>query len=283
MTLLSLWSQIIALIPFEWTQYTFMQHALLAVILVSPLFGLLGSMVVNNQMAFFSDAIGHSALTGIAIGVILGISQPLWSMVLFSLVLAASITWLRKHSRASTDSIIGLVMSCMVALGIAILSKGGGFNRYSRYLIGDILSITGNDLLILAVTILLFLIYWIPGFNRLLLVSINGSLARSRGINVWITHGIFAIVTAFVVSISIQWIGILVINALLIVPATAARNISRSVRSYMLISFLICLISGISGLIISFYLSVASGATIVLCAALCYCCTLVLNRIGISK
>jgi zinc transport system permease protein len=283
MTLLALWSQIVSIIPFEWTQYRFMQHALLAVILVSPLFGLLGSMVVNNQMAFFSDAIGHSALTGIAFGVLLGISQPLWSMVIFSLLLAFVITWLRKHSRASTDSIIGLVMSIMVALGIAILSKGGGFARYSRYLIGDILSITGTDLLLLAVVLILFLMYWIFGFNRLLLVSINGSLARSRGKNVWLTHGIFAMVTALVVSISIQWIGILVINALLIVPATAARTITRSIRSYMIISFSVCFISGISGLIISFYLSIATGATIVLCSALCYSVIMVFNRLGILK
>ena len=128
-----LWSSLVGMLPFHWAEFGFMQMALLAVLVVAPLFAFLGCMVVNNQMAFFSDAIGHSALTGIAIGVILGVVNPVWSMTLFSLCLAVGITLLRKYGTASADTIIGIVMSFTVATGIVILSRGGGFSRYSRY------------------------------------------------------------------------------------------------------------------------------------------------------
>jgi zinc transport system permease protein len=273
------WTSLVSSLPFEWTQFTFMHNALLAVLIVSPLFAFLGCMVVNNQMAFFSDAIGHSALTGIAIGVVIGVADPLWSMVLFALLLAIGITTLRRYSAASGDTVIGIVMSFTVALGIVILSRGGGFNRYSRYLIGDLLSITPSDIIMLFIVIMVFMIVWILFFNRILLVSINTSLARSRKIPVWITQGVFAIITALIVTLSIQWVGILVINALIILPATASRNIARSIKEYLWFSALLSVIAGVSGLLTSYYLSTATGATIVLFSMVLYVCALIAGRI----
>lgn len=273
------WTSLVSSLPFEWTQFTFMHNALLAVLIVSPLFAFLGCMVVNNQMAFFSDAIGHSALTGIAIGVVIGVADPLWSMVLFALLLAIGITTLRRYSAASGDTVIGIVMSFTVALGIVILSRGGGFNRYSRYLIGDLLSITPSDIIMLFIVIMVFMIVWILFFNRILLVSINTSLARSRKIPVWITQGVFAIITALIVTLSIQWVGILVINALIILPATASRNIARSMKEYLWFSALLSVIAGVSGLLTSYYMSTATGATIVLFSMVLYVCSLIAGRI----
>jgi len=111
-------------LPFAWSQHTFMKNALLAVLLVSPVFAIMGTMVVNNKMAFFSDTIGHSALTGIAIGVLLGFQDPLWIMVIFSVLLAVAISLLKNMTGASTDTVIGAVSATMVALGIVILSRG---------------------------------------------------------------------------------------------------------------------------------------------------------------
>jgi len=261
-------------LPFSWTHYTFMKNALLAVLLVGPIFAVMGTMVVNNKMAFFSDTIGHSALTGIAIGVLLGFQDPLWIMVIFSVLLAVAISMLKSLTGASTDTIIGAVSATMVALGIVILSRGGGFNKFSRFLIGDLLSITPNELLLLAFTLAGVILLWGVMFNKFLLAGINSSLALSRGIPVRLVDTLFCITTAVIVTISIQWVGILIINSLLILPAAAARNISSNMRQYHVFSLLITLTSGVTGLLMSYYWSTATGATIVLFAALFYLGTL---------
>ena len=170
--------------PFSWTEHQFMLNALLAVLLVAPLFGMLGTMVVNNRMAFFSDTIGHSALTGIGIGVIMGLNQPLWAMIIFAVFMAVTISLLKEYTLTSTDTVIGVFSAVAVAAGIVILSRGGGFNKYSSYLIGDLLSISPEEIKILFIVSMIFLGYWFYSFNSLLLLSISPSLARSRGIYV---------------------------------------------------------------------------------------------------
>jgi zinc transport system permease protein len=266
---MSLWYNLIDfLLPFEWAHYVFMKNALLGVLLVTPMFGLLGTMVVNNKMAFFADALGHSALTGIAIGVILGISNPIWSMLAFSLMLAVVIIKVKNVNTSSTDTIIGVFASTAVALGVVILSFRGGFTKYSIYLIGDLLSISPIDLLILPIIFVIVIIIWTIAFNKLLLVSVNQLLARSRGINVEFYEYLFTITVAVIVTISIQWVGVLIISSMLVLPAAAARNISSNIRQYHIYSIAIALISGLSGLILSYFLGSASGATMVLISSL---------------
>jgi zinc transport system permease protein len=266
---MSLWYSIVDfLLPFDWAHYTFMKNALLGVLLVTPMFGLLGTMVVNNKMAFFADALGHSALTGIAIGVILGIKNPIWSMLVFSLMLAVAIIKVKNVNTSSTDTIIGVFSSTAVALGVVILSFRGGFTKYSVYLIGDLLSISKMDLLILPIIFILVVIIWSIAFNKLLLVSVNQLLARSRGINVEFYEYLFTIIVAVIVTISIQWVGVLIISSMLVLPAAAARNISNNIRQYHIYSVSIALFSGVAGLILSYFLGSASGATMVLIASM---------------
>lgn len=260
-----LWNNLLNLLPFEWSQHLFMQHALLAVILVTPIFGMMGTMVVNNRMAFFSDTLGHSALTGIALGVILGLRDPLISMLAFALAMAIALCVVKKLTRSSTDTIIGVFSASAIALGIVILSRGGGFTRYSRFLIGDILSITTMEIAALGTVLSLVLIYWFFLFNKLFLVSINPVMACSRGVRVLLTEALFTVLVAVIVTISIQWIGILIINSLLILPAAAARNLASNMQSYHLGAILISVLAGIAGLILSYYWGTAAGATIVLC------------------
>jgi len=255
-------------LPFEWAQYTFMLNALLAVLLVTPLFGVLGTMVVNNKMAFFSDALGHSALTGIAIGALLGMQDPLAAMLAFAIILAIGISIVKASGTSSPDTIIGVFSSTAIALGIVILSRGGGFAKYSNYLIGDLLSISSQQIIMLLVILVIVLLFWAGFFNQLLLVSVNPSLARSRSVNIRAVEIVFSIIMAVVVTVSIQWVGILIINSLLVLPAAAARNIAVNMRQYHAISLLIALISGISGLILSYYWGTATGATIVLITSL---------------
>jgi zinc transport system permease protein len=250
-----------------------MKNALLGVILVTPMFGFLGTMVVNNKMAFFSDALGHSALTGIAIGVVLGVSNPIWAMLGFSIILSVTIVKVKSANTASTDTVIGIFSSTAVALGIVILSFRGGFTKYSTYLIGDLLSITPKDLTILFFVLIMVLILWMKIFNKLLLVSINHSFARSKGINIKLYEYMFTIIVAVVVTISIQWVGVLIISSMLVLPAAAARNIACNVRQYTIYSIIIALVSGVSGLIISYFLGSASGATMILVSSVFFAIT----------
>lgn len=279
-----LWYSLVdLLLPFGWLQHAFMKNALLGVLLVTPIFGLLGTMIVNNRMAFFSDSLGHSALTGIAIGVIFGNAfpmltiNPIWSMLFFSVLITIAILMVKEANTASTDTIIGVFSSTAVALGIVILSRNGGFAKYSVYLIGDLLSISSTDLLTLGIVFVSVIGLWIVIFNKLLLASMNPSLARSRGINVRLYEYLFALIMAVIVTISIQWVGILIISSLLILPAASSRNIAKNMRQYHVYSVLIALISGVSGLILSFYWGTATGATIVLISSAFFAVTLIMK------
>lgn len=269
------------LLPFGWLDHTFMKNALLGVLFVTPIFGLLGTMIVNNRMAFFSDSLGHSALTGIAIGVILGIKNPIWSMLFFSVLITIAILVVKEANTASTDTIIGVFSSTAVALGIVILSRNGGFNKYAVYLIGDLLSISPSDLLTLGIVFIVVIVLWIVIFNKLLLASMNQSLASSRGINVRLYEYLFAMIMAIIVTISIQWVGILIISSLLILPAASSRNIAKNMRQYHSYSVLIALISGVSGLILSYFWGTATGATIVLVSSAFFAFTFIIKlRLG---
>ncbi|EKX94840.1 metal ABC transporter permease [Selenomonas sp. oral taxon 138] len=266
-----------ALLPLAWMEYTFMKNALLAILLMTPLFGLLSTMVVSSRMAFFSDSLGHGAFTGIAIGVLVGIFAPLTSLILFSIAFALLITYIKHRTAASADTVIGVFSSTAIAVGLMIMSHGGGFSKFSPLLIGDILSITPADLAgLLAVDAVVFA-GWMLLFNRLLLLSVNASLARSRGVSIFAVEALFAALLAVVVAVSIQWVGILIINALLVLPGAAARNLAGSVKAYHLLSVLIALGAGLVGLFAAYYFGIAAGAAIVAAAALMFFFSLALS------
>ncbi len=254
----------------NWLSYGFMKNALLATLIITPLFGILGTMAVNNNMAFFSDALGHSALTGIALGVLLGIDNEIISLVAFGVVIALTVTRVKSTKTASTDTVISVFSSASIALGLVILSYGGGFAKYSTYLIGDILSVSKTEIWTLFFVLLAVMIIWAFLYNKLLLLSVNRELAASRGVKVTLVENIFVVIVATVVMLSIKWVGILLINSLLILPAAAARNISRSSRQHLVISVIIAVFCGVFGLMSSFYLDTAAGATIVLFLAIVF-------------
>ena len=260
------WYWLSGLLPCDWAQFTFMQNALLAVLLASPLFAMLGCMVINSQMAFFSDVVGHAALTGIAIGAILGLADPTASMLVFAILLAIAVVVLRRYSASSTDTVIGLVMAFAVALGVVLLSRGGGFGKYSRYLIGDILTITPGEIARLILLLLVVTVVWTLFYNRILLVTLHRPLARSRGVAVWTLECLFAVMIAVVVTVCIPWIGLLVINSLILLPAAASRNFARNSAVYFWGAIAVSLVAGVAGLIGSYYWATATGATIVLFA-----------------
>lgn len=266
-------------LPFAWLEPTFMKNAFLAVLVAAPLFGGLGSFVVSNNMAFYSDAIGHSALTGIALGIILGIKNPILSMVVFSLLLGCAIITVKTKGKTSADTIIGVFSSAAVALGLVLLSTTGNFAKYQKYLVGDILSIQPSEIALLLVVALLVIIIWTLFYNKMLLTNMHRTFAKSRGVSVFFIEQLFALTTALIVAVSIHWTGLLVINSLLVLPAAAARLVTRSSRSYVLTSVLISLLSSVIGLIISYYWDSVSGATIVLVNTVAFVVCLILGSL----
>jgi zinc transport system permease protein len=258
------------ILPFDLAQYIFIKNALLAVLLVTPVFGVLGTMVVSNRMAFFTEVLGHSALTGIAIGIICGIHDPTLPMIAIAVVLAVLVNILKGLTRASMDTVLGVFLAFMVALGITLLSRHGGFVKFTTYLIGDILAVTPRQIVWLAVLFIIVFVYWWFAGNMLILTSVSRSLARSRGTRTFLVETSFTILLAVVVMVAIRLVGILIINSLLVLPAAASRNVARSVGLYTALSIAISMLSGTTGLFASYYWGTASGATIVLFAVGCY-------------
>ena len=268
------------ILPFDFMQYTFMKNAFLAILLVSPIFAIIGTMVVNKKMAFFSDALGHSALAGIAIGMLLGMTNINVSMIIFAVIFALLLNLIKSKTTYGADTIISVFSSIAIALGLAILSQSGNFNKYSSYLVGDILSISETEILYLFVSFILIFIFWFYLFNKINAVSLNSTLAKSKGINVKVMENIFAILIAIMVMISIRWVGILLINSLIILPAASSRNISTNMRTYHLFSILIALFSGITGLIISYYTNIPTGPMIVIISGIIYFITFGIKKLG---
>ena len=262
------------ILPFDWLNYDFMKNAFLAVLLITPIFAILGTIIVNNRMAFFSDALGHGAFTGIAIGTAVGIISPMWSAIVFSIAFSVLITIAKNKTRTSTDTVIGVFSSAAIALGLVIINT----TKYSSLFIGDLLSISSEEVGILFVLAILVVVLWILFYNKVLLVSLNQSLARSRGINTLAVELILTSLIAVVVTICIQWVGLLIINSLLVLPAAAARNVSTNAKQYNLDALIVSIVSGIVGLILSYYFDMATGATIVIVSAVIYFITLGLRK-----
>ena len=266
------------ILPFQWLSYSFMKNAFIAVLIVTPLFGILGTMVVNNKMSFFADALGHGAFTGIAIGILLGGLNPMWGATIFSVIFATLITVIKNKGTSSTDTIIGVFSSTAVALGLVLMSYSSSLSKFSSYLVGDLLSITSNELFLLFLVFIAIIILWYFLFNKLLITSLNSSLANSRGINTLLIEIIFTSIIAIVVTLTVRWVGLLIINSLLVLPAAAARNVSKNIKQYTIYSILISMFSGISGLIISYYFNTVTGATIVLVSAIIFFITYILRK-----
>ena len=268
---MSLWYLICDALPVEMLHWNFMKNAFLAILLMAPLFGLMSTMIVTGRMSFFSDALGHSAFTGIAIGAICGAAAPTWVAVIFSVIFALLFSYVRNRSNHAADTLIGVFSSAAVALGIFIATlDGGSFTKYNKYLIGDILSVTPGEIGTLALTLLAVVIFWVIYANQLTLVNIHPVLASSRGMNAKLIQTMFTVAIAVVVTLVISSVGLLILNSLLVLPAASSRNVSKNLKQYHLFSILFALIAGVVGLTVSYYLGSSAGAAISLCLALIF-------------
>jgi zinc transport system permease protein len=277
---MSIWYFLCDLLPLEMLRWDFMKNALLAILVMAPLFGLLSTMVVTGKMSFFSDALGHSAFTGIAIGAICGIAAPTWAAVLFSVVFALLFSFVRSRSTQAADTIIGVFSSAAVALGIFLTTlNGGSFTKYNTYLIGDILSVTPGQITALALVLIAVIIFWTLFSNRLTLATVYPQLASSRGIPTALLQTIFTTAIAVVVTLTLSSVGLLILNSLLVLPGAAARNVAKNMRQYHGYSVLFALVAGILGLVISYYWGSSAGAAISLILALIFAVTFCFRKV----
>lgn len=279
---MSFWYWLVSWLPFEWAApdtMLFMKNALLAVLVVTPLFGLLSTMVVESRMAFFSDALGHSAFTGMAIGALCGLAEPVGAAVVFAVVIALLFTLIRQKTHMASDTAISVFSSAAVALGIFLSTLGGqSFTKFNNLLIGDILSVAPGEIGLLALILLGVVILWVTSFNPMMLSSVHQALADSRGIRVVWKNFLFTAAIAVVVTITMTWVGPLVINALLVLPGAAARNVARNLPQYHLVSVVGGLVCGIGGLLVSYYLGASTGASITLLLAVWFFVSLLFRK-----
>lgn len=276
---MSIWYELLDLLSLPFLSMNFMKNALLAVLIMTPLFGILSTMVVTGRLSFFSDALGHSGFTGIAIGVLCGAASPTWFAVVLAVAFALLFSYVKSRTSQAAETIISVFSSTAVALGIFIATmNGSSFTKFNQYLIGDILSVTPGEIGLLALVLLGVVLLWIFACNRLVLTAAHPQLASSRGIPVRGFDTLFTVSIAVVVTLAMSWVGLMVINSLLVLPAAAARNMARNLREYHLFSVVLALLSGIAGLITSYYLGSSTGAVISLYLAVCFAVTFLFRK-----
>jgi zinc transport system permease protein len=254
------------LLPFDFLQMRFMQQALLGLLLLAPMVALMGVQVVNFRMAFFADAISHSAFTGVALGLIFAVS-PHWTMPIFGLLVGVMIVAGQRRSSLSTDTVIGVFFSGVVAFGLAIVSRDKNVARdVQSFLYGDILTIGNADIWAMIVLLAVLILFQCYGYNRMLYLGLNPVVAKVHGIRVAGYQYIYAGLLSFVVIFSVWAVGVLLVTAMLIVPAAAARNLARSAGNMVWWALVVSTSSAVIGLSLSAqdWARTATGATVIL-------------------
>jgi len=247
-----------------------MQRALLALVLLAPMAAATGVQIVTFRMAFFSDAISHSAFAGVAIGLLVAL-DPRWTMPIFGIIVAVGIIAVQRRSALTTDAVIGVFLSAVVAFGLAIVSRDRNVSRdVQRFVYGDILTISDGDVWALMGLFVAVMGFQAACYNRLLLVGINPVLAEVHGIRVAALQYVFAIMVAVIVAFAVWAVGVLLVTAMLVVPATAARNMARSAGGMFWWAIVVGVTSASVGLVVSAqeWAGTATGATVILVACL---------------
>lgn len=261
-----LYAWIAWLLPLDCLQARFMQQALVGLLLLAPLTAAMGVQVVNFRMAFFSDAISHSAFAGVALGLIFVI-DPYWTMPAFGIFVGLGIMAAQRRSTLPTDTIIGVFFSAIIAAGLAVVSRDRSAARdLTRFLYGDILTISDTSVWCLLLLAMAILVFQARGYNRMLYIGLNPLLADVHRVRTAWYQYIFAGLLSLVVIFSVRAVGVFLVTALLIVPAAAARNFARSAGAMFWWALLVSISSAALGLILSAqdWARTATGATIVL-------------------
>lgn len=245
-------------------QLPFMQRALLGGMLTGMMGGLLGSFTILRQLSFFSEALGHSALLGISLGALLGL-EPTSVLLPFAIIFAIGISYLLEKTRLWTDALLNVIYSSSLAMAVIILSfveqyKGG----LNTLLFGDILAVREVDLMFMGGLLVICIVFMGLTLRTQMMLTLHESIAISRGVSVSAHRTAFVVLLSMVVGISIKAIGVLLVSAFVVIPACAARLLSRGFTSYVALSAVIGALSAVIGMLVSALFNLPSGPTIVI-------------------
>lgn len=268
--------------------FPFVQRALVAVLLAAPLLGGLSHLVVARRLAFFSAAIGQAVLTGVALGVLLGepLDAPWGSVFGFSLLTGVLLVFVRRRSLLPPDTLVGVLLAFTLGLGVCLLvavTKRFNVHQLEAVMFGSVLTVTGADLAALAAALVVVGGLVGPMANRLLLQAVDGRLAAAARQPVARDEYLFVVLLTCAIVVSVKVMGALMVEAMLVVPAAAAGNVSASARGAFAASLGVGLLAGVAGLFVSTQVNVPSGAAIVLGLAAAFALSLgprLLRRAG---
>ncbi|MEK6658261.1 MAG: metal ABC transporter permease [Campylobacterota bacterium] len=262
----------------EMFEYDFMQRAFIAGIIIAVLASVSGTFVVLKRYSMISETLAHSALVGVAVGLVGGFN-PLWMAVLFAIISAWLIEYLRSAFSLYSDAVLAILLSGSLAAAVIIVSLGGAFNNsLFSYLFGSILSVSSEDVVTIAIFGTLALGMLLFFSKELYFIAYDEEVAQTSGIKVNFLNFLLVSVVAVIIALSIRVVGSLLIGALMIIPSVSALQFRVGFLKTVIISLFFGLFSVVSGMTLSFYFSLPSGATIVLCVLGIFIISLIINR-----
>lgn len=271
----------------EYYKYAFVINSLICTLFIGTILGGIGTMVVTKKMAFFSEAIGHAALTGIAIGILVGepYTSPYISLFTYCILFGLLINYTKNRTKMSADTLIGIFLSISIALGGSLLifvSSKANSHMLENVMFGSILTVSDSDIIILFVTVILLTIIIIPLFNKMLLSSFNSNIATVKNVNVKLIEYIFITIVTVVTIVSVKIIGAALVEALLLIPAASSKNLAKSMKSFFFYSIFFALISCILGVIVPlhFNISIPSGGAIILFSSFIFFITMIVKNVN---
>ena len=251
----------------EMLSYPFMQRAFIAGIFLGLLLASLGVLATLRKMAFFGEGIAHASLAGIALAIFAGMS-PLPIAIAWAVLVAVIIYWLERSTQLSSDTLIGILFTASMALGVIIMSQTAGYQpELISFLFGSILTIRPSDLWVIGLCSVIILAWLIPSLKQLTYLSLNEDAARIAGMKTKTQTLLFYIALAVATVLGVKILGIVLVSALIVLPAATGRLLSSSFRSYMWMSLLVSELIIVIGLALSYVYDLPSGATIVLTGA----------------
>lgn len=262
----------------EFLSYGFIQRALIAGIITAIVSAALGVFVLLRRMSFFSDAIAHASLLGVALGLLLNINMTVGAIAV-SILIGISIASMAKDRTLASDTIIGVVFSSSVALAVFIISLMDSVSvDLTSLLFGDILAVSKVDIWFTVVVAVLTIIF-IRVFSKSMLKMIfNRDLAGVESKTVEMMDYLFLALLAVVIAVSLKIVGAILISALIIIPAATAQNISRNIRQMFVISIIVGIVSVILGMFFSFIFDSPSGSTIVLVSSVLFIVSILFKK-----